>query len=207
MKRLPLLIAVFVLGTLADAAPITRDLGQGLPYFRSGSLPADLPADAVATPKGCVLDLRYAQGESDSGAALAAWLKRRATPRTPVLVLANAATAPALRAVLGPHDPAGGVIVIGVAGADFAPDLEVAMSAADERRAYDALAEGVSLAVLLTDNPDKVRNDEASLSKDRLAEASADAVTEAKKPAPPPVDAVLQRAVHIHRGWAALKKI
>ena len=79
----------------------------------------------------------------------------------------------------------------------------------EERRAYDALEAGASVNSLLADNPNKVRNDEASLSKDRLAEASADAADNALsgKRAPPPIDATLQRAVHLHRALAALKKI
>jgi len=60
---------------------------------------------------------------------------------------------------------------------------------------------------LLTDNPDKVRNDEASLSKDRVAEASAEATDRANKKPAPPIDVALQRAVHLHRALVALRKI
>jgi hypothetical protein len=200
--------AIFVCGAaLAAAAPLTRDLGEGLLYHRVHELPADLPARSAA--KGAlVLDVRYVRGEAEAGVALAAWLRFRASARTPVFVLANAATAPAVRRALAELGPADGVMVIGAAADDFAPDIAVSISAGEERRAYDALATGVALAAVLVENPDKVRNDEASLSRDRLAEASADATGEAEKtPPPPPIDAALQRAVHVHRALRALRKI
>lgn len=206
-SSLSALAAVSLLAVAAFGAPLTRDLGQGLTYFRVAELPRDLPVAVTLGKKACVLDLRYAQGGSAGAAALEDWLKQRAAPRAPIFVLANSETARELRSAILAPSPASGVMTLGPAGTEFQPNIEVGLASADERRAYDALAEGVSLTVLLTDNPDKVRNDEASLSKDRLAEASADAVSDAKKPAPPPVDAVLQRAVHLHRALLALKKL
>ena len=59
-----------------------------------------------------------------------------------------------------------------------------------------------------TDNPNKVRNDEASLSKDRLrAKRPRMPANDAGEEAPPPIDVALQRAVHLHRALVALKKI
>jgi hypothetical protein len=97
--------------------------------------------------------------------------------------------------------------VVGIERAPFRPDVPVKASVEEEQRAYDALEKGAPLSALLTDHPNKVRNDEASLSKDRLAEASADAADPANKEAPPPIDATLQRAVHLHRALVALRKI
>src|SRR4029078_12585977 len=97
----------------------------------------------------------------------------------PVFVLANAETSTALQKSLAAHERGTGVVVVGLAVRQFRPDVAVNGTAQNERRAYDALEQGVNTAVLLTDNPDKVRNDEASLSKDRLAEASADAAEDA----------------------------
>jgi hypothetical protein len=99
--------------------------------------------------------------------------------------------------------------VVGVEGGQFRPDVAVKISPEDDRRAYDALEKGTPITVLLADNPNKVRNDEASLSKDRVAEASADAADEALagKRAPAPIDATLQRAVHLHRSLVALKRL
>jgi hypothetical protein len=192
----------------ATAAPLTRDLGQGLAYIRVRDLPADLPAAEAGRKQACVLDLRYVGGDEKVAAAVDAWLKLRATARSPVFVLANADTAPALLAMLAPEDPVPAVIVIGVAARGFQPALAVKNSAENERRSYDALEKGASLSKLLVENPDKVRNDEASLSKDRLAEAVADASVDDKdKNPPPPIDAALQRAVHVHRALLALKKL
>ena len=155
-----------------------------------------------------MLDVRYVRADAEASLALAAWLRFRASPRTPVFVLANGATSADVRTALAGLGPAEGVLVIGAPADDFAPDIAVSVPPEEERRAYDALATGVALAAVLVEHPDKVRNDEASLSRDRLAEASADATSEAEKtPPPPPIDAALQRAVHVHRALRALRKI
>ena len=107
------------------------------------------------------------------------------------------------------HERGTGIVVVGIERGGFHPDVTVRGSAEEERRAYDALEAGAPITSLLVDNPNKVRNDEASLSKDRLAEASADAADDAisgKRPAPP-LDVALQRAVHLHRALVALKKL
>jgi hypothetical protein len=67
------------------------------------------------------------------------------------------------------------------------------------------LEQGAALDTLVADNPHKVRNDESSLSKDRLAEDSTDGADGTKKQ--PVVDATLQRAMHLHRALIAMKKI
>lgn len=204
--RLPFLLAL--LAVSAAAAPATGDLGFGLAYFRAHALPLELPAAEPVRKQACVLDLRYARGDQPAAAALEGWLKSRATLRTPVFVLANVDTAPALRALLAAGESIPGVIVIGIAARGFQPALAVQGTAENERRAYEAVEQGASLASLLTENPDKVRNDEASLSKDRLAEAGPEAATKGKAAAlAPPLDAALQRAVHLHRALRALKKI
>lgn len=201
--------SLFLLGILlvipAKAAPLTRDLGQGLVYHRARELPTDLPAGSPTRKQPSVLDLRYAKGAGEAVSALMAWLKAWAGPVTPVFVLANGDTDRDLRRALAGFEPDAAVMLIGVPARDFRPDIAVQTSAEKERQAYDALESGSSLAVLLTDNPDKVRNDEASLAKDRLAEAVADDV--ANRESRPPVDAALQRAVHVHRALVALKKL
>lgn len=195
----------------AEAAPLERDLGQGLKLYRVHELPADLPPPAPASGRvpPCVVDLRYAKADADAASALQAWLRFRAKPRVPVFVLANAETSPALLRVLAEREPGAGVAVIGAASRNLKPDVVVRATAEEERRAYDALEKGATVAALLTDNPDKVRNDEASLSRDRLAEASADTATDALAPKrdAPVVDVALQRAVHLHRALVALRKL
>lgn len=204
-----LLVAWALLGTIA-AAPLERELGGGLTYHRLHALPEDLPAKPAGRAGAAVVDVRYVNANAEGAAAFAAWLKARGAARSPVFVLANAETSAPLRQALADRERGAGIVVVGIAGRQFRPDVAVAGSPQNERRAYDALAQGVPTAVLLTDNPDKVRNDEASLSKDRLAEASADAAGDAlagKRPAPPPIDVALQRAVHLHRALVALKRI
>lgn len=199
------LAVVRAVAPVAGAAPPpARDLGQGLAYYRMHELPADLPA--MPAPRACVLDVRYVPVELQVATAFRAWLTFHAAPRAPIFVLANAGTGEALLAALGVGDQRSSFIVVGIAAGNFHPDLAVRASAADERRAYDAFEEGVALAALLADNPDKVRNDEASLSPDRLTEPGP-RVAAKDGPAPPPVDAALQRAVHLHRALLALKKI
>jgi hypothetical protein len=111
--------------------------------------------------------------------------------------------------VLAGHDRGTGIVVVGIAGTDFRPDVPVKASAAEERRAYDALDQGAVLTTLLADNPTKVRNDEASLTRDRPPEPPAATPSDpaAAKREPPPMDLTLQRAVHLHRALVALKKI
>ena len=199
-----------VAAVVCFAAPLERELGAGLTYFRVRELPADLPAKPAGRVGACVIDLRYVHADEDAAKAFMAWLKSRASSRSPVFVLANADTAAALRSPLAEHERGTGIAVVGIATRQFRPDVAVAGTAQNERKAYDALAQGVATTVLLTDNPDKVRNDEASLSKDRVAEASADAAEDAlagKKGTPPPIDVTLQRAVHLHRALVALKKL
>ena len=214
-------VLFLLLSAAHAAAPLDRDLGQGLTYFRLHELPGDLPTSESARKQPCVLDLRYLQGDASVATALQAWLKFHATARTPVLLLANAETSTALIASLSPRDPRSSVIVIGAVAKDFHPDIAVAVSADDERRAYDALDQNVPLASLLTDNPNKPRNDEARLAKEHSPEPlppisdelidDTFAPTSEKPPAPKPpaplIDAVLQRAVHLHRALVALKKL
>ena len=192
------------------AAPVETDLGSGLVYVRVHELPADLPAKpATERARPCVIDLRYVEAGIEEATTFMAWLKFRATPRAPVFVLANSETSRGLRLALAAHERSSGIVVVGIPGSGFQPDVAAKGSAELERSAYNAFEQGASVVKLLAENPDKVRNDEASLSKDRLAEASADAaddVIKGKRPAPP-LDAALQRAVHLHRALVALKKI
>jgi hypothetical protein len=199
----------------ASAAPLTLDLGQGLAYHRAHALPADLPAAAPARPQPLVLDLRYATGDDDAATALSAWLKFRAAPRTPVFLLANSATSPALRAALTDRERTAGLIVLGLAGPGFEPDIALKTTGEAERLAYDALTDARSLSALINPSVEKPRNDEARLVADHRAgrapdPAAADATSApaTPTPGPPPVtDAVLQRAVHLHRTLLALKKL
>ena len=220
------LIVLLALLGVGHAAPVSRNLGQGLAYHRVHQLPADLPTDEEARRQPCILDLRYVHGSGEEAATLAAWLKFHATTRAPVFVLANSDTSAALLAVIAPRGAGANAVVLGAATAEFAPDIALKVSAEIERRAYDAFEHGATADSLITEKPDKPRNDEAKLAKERQTQAdyaaaqettpppispaadTADSDAAAKpKPPAPPVDAVLQRAVQLHRALVALKKL
>jgi hypothetical protein len=213
MTRFPYLarfLGTLLLAFSVQAAPLERDLGYGLVYVRVHNLPGDLPAKpAAGRVPACVVDVRYVAADADAAAAFLSWVKARATPRSPVFILANTETSAALVQPLAAHQRGSGIAVVGAPGKNFQPQVAVKTSPENERQAYDALERGTPVGKLLADNPDKVRNDEASLSKDRVAEASADAATDVLtgKREPPPIDATLQRAVHLHRALVALRKI
>ena len=204
--RLILLFFV-VFPWLACATPIERELGNGLVYVRVHTLPADLPAKPAGRAPPCIVDVRYVQTDTDGAAAFAAWVKSRATPRTPVFVIANADTARPLLKELSAHERGTGIAVVGIPRGSFKPDVAVTASADDERRAYDALEKGAAIGTLLTDNPNKVRNDEASLARESPAQPAAEPAESGTKQPLPPIDASLQRAVHLHRALVALKRL
>lgn len=212
MNLRSILVLAVMCGLPLAAKPLERDLGQGLTLYRIHELPADIPAapeNMAGRAAACVVDVRYVRADTDAATAFEAWLRFRAKPRAPVFVLANAGTAPSLLEALARREAGTGVVLLGIPGRQLEPDVPVRTNAEDDRRAYDALEKGASIASLLTENPDKVRNDEASLSRDRLAEASAEAAAEAIDPkgGAPVIDATLQRAVHLHRALLALKKL
>ncbi len=211
-RRAWLAFLMWSVATLAasQAAPVERDLGQGLRYFRLKQLPSDLPAQKEPGPAApCVVDVRYLPADAESAATFDAWLRFRATPRAPIFLIANSETSPALLRLLAQRETGAGIVLVGARSRQFEPDIAVHVSSEQEQRAYAALTESVPVSALLTDNPDKVRNDEASLSRDRLAEASAEATSSdpAANRSRPPLDVALQRAVHLHRALLALKKI
>jgi len=213
-------LSLLMLSAGLAAAPLKRDLGEGLVYYRVRVLPADLPDTQGAKKQPTVLDLRYVEGGPAEALALQAWLKFHASKRTPVIVLTNPQTAHGLVRPIVPPEPRQGIIVIGSGEGAAKADLVVSISAPDERRAYDALQNDVALTVLLTDNPNKPRNDEARLARDYALDQPPGG--EAVRPTPPtndeektaqakaslpPIDRALQRAVHVHRGLLALRKL
>jgi len=206
-RQILVLMAVVVLGTVGHAAPLERDLGEGLGYVRLQELPADLiPSDAAQVIPS-VVDVRYLLADTVSANAFSTWLSGRARSRSPVFVLANEATSPEVLQLLSRRAAGSGVVVVGTQAQQFEPDIVVLTTRENERRAYEALAEGASLVSLLTDNPGKVRHDEASLSRDRPEEASAESGVNGSGAQRPPLDVTLQRAVHLHRALMALRKI
>lgn len=212
--KAPFLILSFLSAAAAlRAAPLERDLGEGLAYFRVHALPDDLPAARALSGRPCVLDVRYVRGDVPLGAVLAGWLKLNASPHSPVILLANRQTSPALLARFSSADAIAGLVIIGPAAPDFAPDIALPIAASRDRRAYEALEQGVSVSALLDDRPDKPRNDEARLARDHLTDAELNDAPadpdrpESKKAPPQLIDAVLQRAVQLHRSLLAMKRL
>jgi hypothetical protein len=215
IPRLFLTFAALLLGgaAAAPAAPLERDLGQGLAYFRVHALPEDLPAPGAGAAHACVLDLRFVPGDPAQAAVLGRWLRAHASPHAPVLLLANSQTGPALLAPLSSADAIAGLVIIGPAAEGFAPDIGLPVTAAEDRRAYDGLERGITVEALLNDAPDKVRNDEARLAKDHVQDGdrndpapAADAAAALKRPAPL-IDVVLQRAIQLHRSLLAMRRL
>ena len=235
MKRFLLSLLLAAAANLCGAAPapLVRQLGQGLAYLRVHVLPADLLSISAqpvplmldlrhassAKPVPVVLDLRYATAADGAAPALGAWLKAHCSAKTPVFVLVNAETAPALLAYFAAVEAPAGLVTLGPISPRFEPDIALKLSPAAERVAYDALEHGTPLDSLLTDNSVKTRHDEASIAQERTGAAGepttgnddgADAEeTAAVSPATPPpvIDYALLRAVHLHRALLALRKL
>jgi hypothetical protein len=189
----------------AFASPASVDLGQGLAYHRVHALPADLPSHFGA-PSACVLDLRYASSDAASAGALGAWIRFNASERTPVFVLENASTGASILAAVPAATP--GVIVLAPRASKLAADIEVSVEPAADRRAYEAVEKGAPVDSLLHDYPDKPRVDEAFLDKEHIPDSEApESASDSPPPPMPMTDALLQRAVQLHRGLVALKRL
>jgi len=227
---------IFLLPALAVAADVTpivlpaasapvraaaQPLGRNFFYVRVHTLPEDLPTAAPEPHDSIVLDLRFVSADRAAAQAFAAWLKFQARPSAPVVVLINAGTSPALLVPLGEAKPTAGVVCIGAADPAIKPDIALNISAEADRAAYDAFEHGIPLADLVAPKLDKIRHDEATVAKERAtpadssdADADEDFLPVVSGPAavaPPkpviPVDAVLQRALQLHRALVALKKL
>lgn len=204
---LSLLAAAFALAAASAAAGQVRDLGQGLAYYRVHELPSDLPSPPAGRPGPCVLDLRFAKANEIAASALKAWVSFNVSARTPIFVLENAATSPSLLAALPGNGPKG-LVVLAPAPDRLAPDVTVRVADDTDQRAYDALEKGAPVESLLSDNPAKPRIDEAYLEKEHLPDSEApDAAADRPTPPSPLVDAMIQRAVQLHRGLLALKRL
>ena len=182
-----LFLLIFLpVATAAHAAPFTRDLGEGLVYHRVTNLPADLPTAEAVRKQPCVLDLRFVRGDAAAGTALDAWLKFRATSRTPVLLLINGETAASVLAPLAARLPSPGLVVIGTASPGLTPDLALKLAPAEERLAYEALAAGATVESVLNDSPEKIRDDEALLAKEHRGRAPPPTTHPMPRRRPPP---------------------
>jgi len=190
----------------ASGATLVRDLGQGLTYFRVHVLPADIPSSPPGPASPCVLDLRFAKADTPAAAAMKAWIRFTASARDPVFVLENSDTSPSLLAAIA--GGSAGIIVLAPESEKLSPDVAVRVAPDTDRRAYDALEKGAPVDLLLSDFPDKARVDEAYLEKEHIPDSdSPDSASDKPDPPRPLVDALLQRAVQLHRGLHALKRV
>ena len=190
-------------------APVAA-LGQNLDYLRVREVPAGLVSAKPASNAALVLDLRFATVGTNDGFSVAAWLNAHARPNTPVFVLFNSATQPALLDALAPGYLPSGVITLAPAGTSLPADITIDVDAATDRKAYEAYDKGTALTDLVVTTTAKQRFDEAELiRRDTAADASGKSSPAATPaPAPPPlVDAVLQRAVQLHRSLLALGRL
>ena len=201
--------ALIVASAPAQAAPVippARDLGQGLLYYRVHLLPDDLPPGPAGKPGACVLDLRFAKSDESAASALKAWIRFNASAHSPVFVLENSETVPSILAAV----PQGtsGLVVLAPESAKLGPDVTVRVEAELDRRAYQALEKGAPVESLLKDYPAKPRIDEEYLQKEHLPDSGApEAAGDKHSPPGPLIDAMLQRAVQLHRGLLALRRI
>jgi hypothetical protein len=224
-RRLLLFVLLPALLAGAPALPAAPSAAQviehNLTYVRVHALPDDLPPPPSGPATGTlVLDLRFVPANPEAATAFAAWLKSRARPQAPVIVLINAGTAPGLLVPLTAPGVPPGVVSVGPEINDAVPDVGFTLDAPADRAAYDAFEHGTPVAQLIAPKIDKVRHDEAAMAKERATGTAADTADDlpppadakpgpATAPAIPvaPVDRVLQRAVQLHHALLALKKI
>ena len=229
MNPLRLVLALGLLSLVAHLHAVTTpaghtdDLGQGLTYLRPTTTEKSDGTSLLKTltTNSVVLDLRYVPSGENADAWLAA-IKAFAAPKRICIVLVSPETSPALLAGLG-----GGLtrcITVGRNSPALGVNISVDTSAESDRQAWESIGQGKELAKLIKENADKPRYDEAVLAKEYADEVNgnappsadgADASSPAVKTKPtkglippaPLIDAVLQRAVHIHRGLLALRKL
>lgn len=180
---------------------------DGLVYQRVHRLPADLPGRPDDPPPACIVDLRFVEADAAAAAAFGAWLKFRATLRSPVFVLVNTRTSAPLLRALRARAPQTGAVVIGPSATGAEPDLVVTPSLDEEERAYAAVEHGALPEAVITDHPGKVRNDEASLSREHAGGLPPEPTSRPGAAAPEVADLALQRAVHLHRALRALGRL
>lgn len=211
-------------------AAIEKDLGQALLFLRVTDASADrsLMLDTIERRPALVLDLRGLNCEADFVAALHSALVKPPLPHAARIVLINAATTSTIVAALD-DDALLSVITLAPRSAKVTADIQIAITAEEERRALETLSNGTPLEKLITYSRDKRRYDEAKLVHDHVngvtpsddelpADADDDTVTTEpttkkktngaeKKTEQPPHDLVLERAVQLHRSLLALKKL
>jgi|GEM_PF-875156 len=194
----------------APAPAAVQQLEKGLTYARITDLGRDAAQlEAALAQPAVILDLRDATGTSAEAKALAGRLAQMPPkPADHRLILINPSTDAAILSTVDIPEPR--QLTVGPRAAGFQVDIAVPVSVDDDQHAFAAFAQGAPLNKLDDSNPQKKRNDEAALAKNRaaaVAEAEGEDdgppadVTPApaeKKPEAPAHDLVLERAVQLH---------
>lgn len=176
------------------------DLGEGLTYVRAKQMEPDL---IPSTNDTIALDLRQTAAVTPEEASQ---LRAFITAPGPVrFVLVAAGTPAALSELLESRAPS--VLTVGPVGMNPSPDIDVGVSAEEDRRAYVALEEGTPVDTLVRPNVPKPRRDEAALVRNRANGGVEPLEEPAGERAPSLVDAVLQRTLQLHRGLKALGRL
>ena len=192
------------------------DLGSNLSYLRVHSLADSAPElrSALSARRAFVLDLRYLTASEESLVVLRSAFAQH--PReAPLFVLLSPATPSAVVEAI--NQTPGAFISLGATSTRSAR-IEVKADPVSDRRAYDAFDAGTPVDVLISGKLDKERFDEATLMQEFKngnvdAEPPAGPDPTAAKPdhpvaakEEPPVDRVLQRALHLQQAMLALRR-
>lgn len=203
------LLATF-LSLVAAAASDAIDLAPDLGYLRIHSIVQQQAAltAALQSPRALVLDLRHPVDERDAGELLHQQLANHPAKSRLFILVSPVTPVPVVGAVAASSTP---LVTFGVKGSRPTPQVVVEQSPEADRRAFDALATGTTLAALLSGTIEKERFDEASLVhefKNGHPDAQPTASGEAPATESPDrlTDRVLQRALHLHRALQALKR-
>jgi hypothetical protein len=159
----------------------------------------------LAGDNAVVVDLRHATAAPEAVAPFTVALTARSA-ESRVFVLVGPDTPEVVASGLK-----GPLVTLGIKGSQPRPQVVVQQSAEEDRKAYDALETGATLADLISGKVEKDRYDEASLVQEFKGgnhDAKPPDAGQTKGNAVPArlIDRVLQRAVHLHRALLALKR-
>lgn len=233
-KSLPFLALLLVLAVFSGATePV--DLGQGLAYLRVHSVATSEAALRKSVPgtAALVLDLRYATADDTAAGALRSALAAR-SPATLLLILVSPATPPALEPVITASSaltlgapgslPAPRIVVRTEAAADrraydaldAVTELSKLITGKIEKERFDeaSLVQEFKNGHQTPepspgDRPDPTPAGQETGATPAPADAAAPKTETApgkESPPAPPIDRVLQRAVHLHRALLALRR-
>lgn len=203
-------------------AVVQHEFGPGLHYLRVTDLTKDsAELQKALSQESLVLDLRFARSTPDAATVLASKLDEPPPGKNGFrLILINPSSAAEITEALARARPR--EITIGPKTPALRPDIVVPATVEEDREAYEALNRGTPIEKLISSNLEKRRYDEASLARthgngasteDHASRDETPDTTSAKsekptapRPAIPPPDLVLTRALQIYRALLSAKK-